>query len=163
MNYDPFTIRAVAPEDALAVTEIFNYFALHSMAVYTDKPAGSELFAMFSKSARSFVVLEKEKTVIGFGLIQHFREYETFSHTGVLTYFILPEYTGKGLGSRLLSYLTEEAQKLGIVTLIAHISSLNSQSLNFHKKHGFQECGRLARTGFKFKQYFDVVWVQKCV
>jgi L-amino acid N-acyltransferase YncA len=108
-------------------------------------------------------VVAVEQRVVGFGLMSPYRRDETFKHTGVLTYFIMPEYTRLGLGSALLDRLIREAQARGINNLLANISSRNEQSLNFHRKHGFRECGRLEGIGVKFDECFDVVWVQKRV
>jgi phosphinothricin acetyltransferase len=45
--------------------------------------------------------------------------------------------------------------------LLANISSKNMESLTFHKKHGFFECGRMYEVGEKFNELFDVIWMQK--
>jgi phosphinothricin acetyltransferase len=60
-----------------------------------------------------------------------------------------------------MEILTSEARRMGVTTLLAEVSSLNEISLNFHKKNGFRECGRLAGVGRKKGQVFDVVWLQK--
>ncbi len=59
--------------------------------------------------------------------------------------------------------LLNEAREKGITSIMASISSLNSKSLNFHKKQGFRECGRFLRIGRKWGQEFDVVWMQKMI
>jgi phosphinothricin acetyltransferase len=81
--------------------------------------------------------------------------------TGMLTYFILPEFTGKGLGSRLLERLTAEAEKMGMTSLVANMASKNTASILFHTRHEFTEAGRLHNAGTKFGERFDVVWMQK--
>ncbi|MDD4050440.1 MAG: GNAT family N-acetyltransferase [candidate division Zixibacteria bacterium] len=83
--------------------------------------------------------------------------------TGEITYFILPEFTGRGIGVELLGRLTEEAKARGIDTLLGSISSLNEGSLRFHLRHGFVECGRFRRIGRKQGRDFDVIWVQKFI
>lgn len=99
--------------------------------------------------------------VVGFGFLRPYRNTEAFRHTAEITYFILPEHTRKGLGKRLLNVLEREADKMGITTLLANISSLNKQSLKFHKKNGFKRCGTFRKIGTKFGGDFDVVWMQK--
>jgi len=49
----------------------------------------------------------------------------------------------------------------GVDCLLANISSHNEQSLDFHRKMGFQQCGRFRRVGKKFGKDFDVIWMQK--
>ena len=55
----------------------------------------------------------------------------------------------------------EAAPGLGIDNFVANVCSLNEDSLRFHLKNGFVECGRLKRVGKKFDTDFDIVWMQK--
>jgi L-amino acid N-acyltransferase YncA len=153
--------RDVQDTDGPAVVSILNYFVLNSFASYSEKEMGPDVFTRFRNVARVFLMLEVDDQPVGFGLIQEYNAFSNFKHTGVLTYFILPQFTGKGLGTQMLNRLLETAKEKEITNLVAHISSKNQQSLRFHEKHGFTECGRLKEIGIKFNQPFDIVWVQK--
>jgi phosphinothricin acetyltransferase len=61
----------------------------------------------------------------------------------------------------MLSRLAEEAGRMGIDSLVASISSENPESIAFHVKNGFRECGRFDRAGRKNGREFDIVWMQK--
>jgi L-amino acid N-acyltransferase YncA len=63
----------------------------------------------------------------------------------------------------MLNTLISDARKMKIKTVLASISSLNEESIHFHKKHGFLECGRFGSIGRKHGKSFDVVWMQKFV
>ena len=157
------TTREVTDADAQAIVDIFNYHAQNSFAAYADHEVGIELFHRLRNASRKFLflVVEVEHKVVGFGLMCPYHTFETFKKTAVLTYFLLPDYTRLGLGSELLNRLVRDARARGVDNLLAHISSRNKQSLDFHRKHGFVECGRLRGIGVKFGEEFDVVWVQK--
>lgn len=154
-------IRKAEPADTGAVTDIFNYYVRESFAAYPDEPVGNRLFADKMKALKLFYVLELEDKIAGFAYLDSYRHVNNFNHTGVLTYFLHPDYTGRGLGKVLMDKIIQEGRAAGITNYIAHISSHNKQSLDFHKKHGFEEAGRLRKIGKKFGEYFDVVWVQK--
>jgi phosphinothricin acetyltransferase len=154
-------IRDVMETDGPAIMVIFNHFVANSFATYTDQEAGMELFQRFRSNASVFLVLLVEEKPAGFGLIQPYLPFASCRRTGMLTYFILPEFTGKGYGSKILEMLIAAGKEKGITNLVAHISSKNAQSLAFHRKHGFRECGRLKNVGIKFDQSFDVIWVQR--
>jgi L-amino acid N-acyltransferase YncA len=98
---------------------------------------------------------------MGFGMLMAYNPFPTFSHTAEITYFIKPGYTGRGIGKLLLDHLIPKARDKGITCLIASISSNNVESINFHKKNGFIECGRLKEVGRKKGQTFDVLYMQK--
>ncbi|MEJ1730175.1 GNAT family N-acetyltransferase, partial [Escherichia coli] len=72
-----------------------------------------------------------------------------------------PQHTGKGLGTKALKRLEEDALKVGIKTILANISSMNSRSIDFHKKNGFVECGRFQKIITKMGTPFDIIWMQK--
>jgi len=156
-------IRPVRDSDREAVIRIFNYYAASGYAAYPDQPVTEHFFAYLREGAFSFCVLEGDGGVVGFGLIKPFLPFPVFSKTAALTYFILPEYTHRGLGSRLLGRLTRDARAAGIGMLVASMASRNEASAKFHAKHGFAEEGRLRDVGTKFGRPFDLVWMQKAI
>ena len=158
-----YQIREAEDRDAEQVTRIFNYYVQHSFGAYPEEPVPVTFFAFLREGAHAFPVIENEVGVIGFGILKPFFPFSTFKDTGSVTYFIAPEYTRSGLGTLLLNTLIDAARERGLHILVASISSRNPQSLNFHKKHGFRECGRLEGVGMKFGERFDVVWMQRDV
>ncbi len=152
------------PEDGKAVIGIYNYFVVHSLAAYPDQKVPEDHFRKFWEMIHGFpaimVRLGDEKP-IGFGFLHPYRPIHTMQHTAEVTYFILPEYTGYGIGTKVLAYLESVAPDFGIEILLASIASENRQSLNFHRKNGFIECGRFKRIIRKNGLEFDMVWMQK--
>ena len=41
------------------------------------------------------------------------------------------------------------AKKMGLHTVLANVSSLNEESIRFHLRNGFTECGRFKEAGKK--------------
>ena len=153
--------RPKKEEDLENILEVVNSFVKNSFAAYQDQPYPPSMVDEWSKKARVFLVLETGNKVIGFGFAASYRPFKSFNHVAVLTYFISEEYTGKGLGTKLFNQLISEGKDLGITNYLAHISSKNDQSLNFHKKHGFKEVGRFKDMSVKLGESVDMVWVQK--
>ena len=159
-----YVIRKLEERDRTAVTSIFNYFVENSFAAYPETKVGDGFMDTIRGMARGgvlFVIEIQGTEVIGFGFLRPHQLTEAFKRACELTYFILPEYSRQGLGIRLLKTIEDDAHALGVETLLANISSLNEQSLNFHRKNGFIEVGRFKRIGKKFDKDFDVVWMQK--
>ncbi len=159
-------IREATPKDTEGMLEIFNYYIENSFAAYLDTPAGPEFFHIshgeLNKTEHSpFYVMEENNRVVGIGILRPYFPFRNFQHTGTVSYFILPEYTRKGLGTMLLDALCQDAKKKNMRSLLANVSSKNQASLNFHLKNGFVECGRFKDVGTKFGEYFDIVWLQK--
>jgi phosphinothricin acetyltransferase len=154
-------IRNKKEDDHDKILEVVNSFVKHSFAAYQDEPYPPSIVDEWSKKARIFLVLETGNEVVGFGFVSSYRPFKSFNHVGVLTYFLLEEYTAKGLGTKLINQLISKGRDLGITNYLAHISSKNEQSLNFHKKLGFQEVGRFKDMSHKLGESVDMVWVQK--
>ncbi len=159
-------IRHATDEDKNEVIDIFNYYIENSFAAFFEKRVESDFFNMLKDIilGNSFYVIEdKDSQIIGFALLKIFHDSEVFKRTAELGYFIKPEFTHKGIGTLILAILISDARKMNIRTVLASISSLNEESVSFHKKHGFFECGRFKGIGQKHGQTFDVIWMQKFI
>ena len=97
--------------------------------------------------------------VNGFGFLHAWHPSECFRRTAEITYFLHPGATRQGIGSLLLDRILVEAKAMEIDSVLASISSRNSESLAFHRRHGFQECGCFPRIGRKHGEDFGVIWL----
>ncbi len=159
-------IVQASEDDAVAILDIFNHYVEHSFASYFKTKVGAEFTrALLGIGRRHPFVAAKDDDgrVLGFGLLHPYHSGDSFDRTAEVSYFLHPDCTRRGIGSRVLAHLTEQARRLRIRTLLASISSRNEQSLAFHRKHGFEEVARLPRIGEKFGEQFDVVYMQKWV
>ena len=57
--------------------------------------------------------------------------------------------------------LIKRAKKQNLHTMIGVIDSENTNSIDFHKKFGFEEVGFIKESGFKFNRWLHSVFVQK--
>jgi len=157
-----YTLREIGHGDLEPVLRIFNHFVRESFAAYPDEEVGAWFVEVLRPDTRyPFLVVEYGEEVVGFGCLRPFRRGKVFSRTAELTYFVLPEHCGRGIGSRLLDQLEEWAKGRGIDNLLANVSSRNEESIGFHKAKGFVECGRFLDVGRKFEEDFDIIWLQR--
>jgi L-amino acid N-acyltransferase YncA len=146
------------------VIDLFNHYIQKSFAAYPEQCVPYEFYDLFLKIIAgypAFTVETQDGRIVGFGMIHAYHPFTTFSHTAEASYFIYPDYCGKGIGSALLKRLLEETRDKGITTVLVSISSMNERSIRFHRKHGFVECGRFKSICRKKGQFFDIVWMQK--
>jgi L-amino acid N-acyltransferase YncA len=159
-----YSFEKMSDSHRLAVIDIFNHFIRHSYAAFPEETVDYHFFDRFMEISRVYpalVIQTGDHQVVGFGLMRPHHFADSFKRTAEVAYFILPEYTRKGLGSAMLDLFVREAGPRGIDSLLANISSRNEESIRFHLKNGFRECGRFLRVGRKFGEDFDVVWMQK--
>jgi L-amino acid N-acyltransferase YncA len=159
-----YSIGPMIEADRVAVMEIFNYYVEHSFAAYPEKRLPDEAFHMFLEMSCGYptgCVRDEDGTVLGFGMLRTHNPMPAFVRTAEATYFIHPAHRGKGLGTALLDHLEREAARQGIDSILAGISSLNPDSIAFHRSRGFVQCGRFVGVGTKNGREFDSVWMQK--
>jgi L-amino acid N-acyltransferase YncA len=159
-----YSISPIANEDRESIIDIFNHYVESSFAAYPESKFPYQAFDMFLKMSNGFPtgsIKDENGKIVGFGMLRTHNPVVTFSQTAEVTYFIHPDYTGKGLGKMLLGSLEKGAIKKGITNILANISSLNPMSIQFHQKNGFMECGRFRKVGKKRGREFDTVWMQK--
>jgi len=154
-------VRKPRNSDREAILAIFNHYAVTSYAAYPEMQVNERFYEFLREGTLAFYVLAYKEQVVGFGMIKPLLPFPVFMKTGMLTYFLLPEFTGQGLGKRLLEQLIRDASKLGMTSLVANMASKNIPSIHFHVRNGFTEVGRLQNAGMKFDELFDLVWMQK--
>jgi phosphinothricin acetyltransferase len=157
-------IAPLTKDNQKEIIDIFNYYVENSFAAYPEQKLPYEFFDHFLKMCEGYPALtakDEQGNILGFGMLRAYSPFSTFSQTAEITYFIKQEYTGRGIGEKMLDCLIAKAKEKGITSVIANISSLNEGSINFHRKNGFVECGRLKKIGAKRGKTFDVVYMQK--
>jgi phosphinothricin acetyltransferase len=164
MEKSDYIFEKMSESHRAAVINIFNHFIRHSFAAYLEETVDYPFFDHFLTMSRGYPALVIKKgngQVVGFGFMRPHHIADSMKRAAEVTYFILPEYSRMGLGTRMLDLFVQEAGKRGIDSLLANISSRNEESIRFHLQNGFQECGRFLKVGRKFGEDFDVVWMQK--
>ena len=100
----PFASRPARPDDAAAVTHVFNACE----EAYSPEPARlgeREIGKWLERAAAAIVVVGENRGVVGFGSV--LRRGEALSAESV----VLPEETGRGIGSFLLDWSEQQARK----------------------------------------------------
>ena len=147
------------------VMSIFNYYVENSTAAFPANTLPNKFYTMLMKKSEgypSYTLIDSENDcIIGFCQLSPYNPFSTFAEVACITYFIAPNYTGNGLGYECLLKLEEDAKVMGIKTLLAEVSSENTGSILFHKKHGFAVVGELKDIGTKFNRKFGIVYMQK--
>lgn len=159
-----YLITPMAERHRRAVVSIFNHYVQNSFAAYFDAPFGNEFFDLLLEMCRADGALVAETAsgeVVGFALVRAFHPAPAFKQTAEISYFLSPAHTRKGLGTLLLDHIIRMARSQGVTCLVASVSSRNRESLAFHERNGFTECGHLREVGIKFGERFGVVWFQR--
>lgn len=159
-----YSLESMSASHRQPVIDIFNHFIRKSHAAFLTEPVDYDFFDHFLKMGRGYpavVIRTAAQQLVGFAFLRPHHSADSFRRAAEITYFILPGHTRQGLGTAILELFVEQAGALGVDTILACVSSKNSESLKFHGKSGFRECGRFVKVGRKFGEDFDAVWLQK--
>lgn len=163
---EEYTYTPITESDKESVIRLFNYYILYSDAAFLETAINDEFFDHLKplfEMYPSVSVRNKNGAMIGFGMVRPHNPMPAFQHTSVISYFVDPDYTGKGIGSQMLTILEDGARKKGVKIFLAEISSKNEGSIRFHERHGFTQQGRFLRVGIKNGSEFDTIWMQKFI
>ena len=158
-------IRDYQKQDCPAILAIINDAILNSTALYdyNVRTLATQEAIFEEKLQKGFpvIIAEMNNEVVGFGYYSEFRFREAYRFTVEHSVYANMNCIGKGIGKLLLTELIERAKKQNLHTMIGVIDSENTNSIDFHKKFGFEEVGFLKETGFKFDRWLHSVFVQK--
>jgi L-amino acid N-acyltransferase YncA len=159
-----YHFEKLSEEHRKPTIDILNYYVDNGFAAFSESKLPYDLFDVYLQVSAGYpavAVRLDAGEIVGFAWLQAYHPSAAFRRTAEIGYFLRHNCTRRGIGKAILDRFVEEAEKMGIGSILASISSLNEPSINFHFKNGFTECGRFERIGRKFGRDFDLVWLQK--
>lgn len=157
-------IQKVNKEDIKQILDIYNWYILNTTITFEIEPLTLEMFEKRIESITSkypFYVLKEEDKVLGYGYLSYFNERAAYDITADLSLYLDHEIKSKGYGTLLLKELENWARNNNIHNIISLITEENTNSLNFHKRNGFEQCGYLKNVGIKFNKELGVYFYIK--
>ena len=144
-------IRDVKPQDATAITKIYNEYITNSIISFETEPLTEE--DMLSRivqisSKYPYLVYETDGIVVGYCYAHTWKERAAY---------LSPAYTGRGIGTLLMQKLIEECRNKNYRALIACITDDNIASKSLHIRLGFKQVSHFKKVGLKFDRWLDVV------
>ena len=168
-----FTIRSAVKEDAAKLSEIYKYYVKNTAVTFEYAPPTEEEFAERISSTLKkypYLVAEDEDEIIGFAFARAFRARPAYDYSAETTIYLRPDARRRGFGRALYSVLEHELACMGIKNLYACIavaeredSFLNTDSPLFHEASGFRRCGGFRTCGYKFGNWYSMIWMEKII
>jgi phosphinothricin acetyltransferase len=159
-------IRPAARADLPRLTEIYNYYVIHTPVTFDLEPYTVERraawFEQFAATGRHrLVVAEEDGLVIGHAGTTKFRVKPAYDTTVETTIYCSQEAVGKGVGRMLYAALFEALANENINRIVAGYTLPNPASAKLHEHFSFRPVGIFSQVGFKFGRYWDVQWTER--
>lgn len=148
------------------VRDIYNFYVRNSTATFQiEELTLSQMreLVFFNDPKYQAYVIMADEVLCGYVILTQFKKREAYDETAELTIYLKQEYTGRGIGSRAVSFIEKVAAERNIHVLIASISGENTSSISLFEKQGYIKCGHFKEAGRKFGRRIDVVYYQKII
>ena len=159
-------IRHAVQEDLTALTEIYNYYVINSIATFDIETFSVEQrqgwIDQFSTTGPyQLFVAEQGGKAVGYAGSTRFRPKPAYNESVETTIYLSPEHAGSGVGSKLYAALFDALASESVHRAYAGLAMPNDGSRAIHLKFGFEPRYTLSEVGRKFDRYIDVEWFEK--
>ncbi|MGA8766786.1 MAG: N-acetyltransferase family protein [Candidatus Acidiferrales bacterium] len=160
------SIRPAARGDLSRLTEIYNYYVVHTPVTFDIEPYTVERrttwFDQFGATGRHrLMVAEENGVVIGYAGTMRFRPKAAYDTTVETTIYCAQQAIGKGIGSLLYRALFDAIKDEDVHRIVAGYTLPNPASTALHQRCGFKPVGIYTEVGRKFGRYWDVQWTER--
>ena len=165
------TIRTATVADAEKLLAIYAPYVENTAITFEYKAPSVEEFAERIKNTLAeypYLVAEKDGEILGYTYAGTFKPRCAYRHCVETSIYVAREAHGQGVGRKLYEALEVELKSRGIINLNACIawietpnSHLTHQSPDFHSKMGYKRVAHFHRCGYKFGEWYDMIWMEK--
>ncbi|AGM98273.1 GNAT family N-acetyltransferase [Streptococcus iniae] len=167
------TIRMAKLADAAQLLAIYQPYVEETAISFEYQVPSLDIFKeRLSKTLAfyPFLVVEEDNQILGYAYASPFHVREAYAWSAEVSIYLGMAARGKGLGRALYQALEDLLREMGILNLNACIASseqensyISKASPAFHEKSGYQLVGKFHKSGYKFGQWFDMIWMEKII
>jgi phosphinothricin acetyltransferase len=157
-------LRLVERRDAEAIRSIYTVEVADSTVTFDMVPRTiDEQVAWIDEHSGGHpaIVAVDGDVVVGFGSLSVWRERPAYSGSVEDSVYVQRDQRGRGIGKLLLEELVRLGADHGFHTVLARIVGGHEASIALHEACGFETVGVEREVGRKFKQWLDVVLMQR--
>ena len=159
-------IRPSNDADITAIQAIYADNVLHGTGTFeTEVPDAAEMARRRAEvlgRELPYLVAERAGEVLGFAYANYFRPRLAYKFCLEDSVYLHPGARGQGIGKLLLTELIARCEAAGARQMLAVIGDAdNHGSIQLHRSLGFEQCGVLKASGWKFGRWLDVLLMQR--
>lgn len=165
------TFRTVSTADAPELLAIYGYYVQNTAITFEwETPSLEEFERRISATLERYpyIAVLLDGKIAGYAYAGPFHARRAYDWAVETSIYLDRDLRGRGLGKALYQKLEEILRRMGITNMYACVASphknspyLTSASEGFHARLGFRTVGRFNECGFKFNEWFDMLWMEK--
>lgn len=166
-------IRPAVPEDAESLLAIYAPYVTDTAITFEyDVPTAAEFRQRISHTLQQYpyLVAERDGHIVGYAYASPFHARPAYDWAVETSIYIDRNYRLQGIGKQLHDAFEKALKAMGILNLNACIAYpatpdayLTRDSVAFHRHLGYQWIGEFHQCGYKFKRWYNMVWMEKII
>lgn len=155
-------IREAMVADVPGMLAIYEYYVKETAVSFEyEVPTVAEFTRRLEehKAVYPWLVWEEEGEILGYAYAGRAFERAAYSWNAEISCYL--KVKGKGMGRKLYSVIEEILRQQGVRKVYAVVTSANEPSVAFHKAVGYTEVLTYKDVGYKFGNWYDVIWLEK--
>lgn len=166
-------IRIATKEDAKELLKIYAPYVENTAITFEyEVPSIQEFENRIENVLKKFpyLVAEQDGELIGYAYVSPFKSRAAYQWAVETSIYVKMDAKRQGIGRKLYEKLEVILKKQGIINMNACIASpikedehLTNDSVYFHEKLGYDMVGKFHSCGYKFNQWYDMVWMEKFI
>jgi len=174
MTEGTMELRIVSENDA---EELLNIYAPYvrdtAISFEYQVPSAAEFRRRIRSILRSYpyIAAIEDGKIRGYSYAGAFKEREAYRHAVEMTVYVDRQCRGRGIGTALYAGIEKILIRQGILNLNACIGYtprsndpyLTNASMTFHEHEGYHLAGRFEKCGYKFNNWYDMIWMEKLI
>lgn len=171
------TIRIAKIEDADKLLKIYSYYVTNTAISFEwNVPSLQDFSERIANTLKKYpyIVAEinqnNQKKIIGYAYAGAFKTRAAYDWSVETSIYVDKEFRHCGVGKLLLERLEQLLQKQNFLNVNACIAFtekeneyLTNDSYKFHQKMGYTLVGTFHKCGYKFNEWFDMIWMEKII
>ena len=158
----PVRVRPAVPDDADAITRIYNEGIRGRGATFeTRERTVEEVRAWFDDARFPILVATEGDTVVGWAAGSSYRTRACYAGIAEYSIYVATSHHGRGVGRALMPALLEALTSAGFWKVLSRLFPENAASRALCARFGFREVGLYERHGQLDGEWRDVVIVER--
>lgn len=164
-------IRFASIDDAEELVKIYAPYVTDTAITFEyDVPSVEEFRSRIASTLERYpyLVAILDGSIVGYAYAGVFKARAAYNHCVETSIYVQQGKHGLGIGKKLYEVLEAQLRARGILNVNACISwiehpnrYLSHQSPAFHSRLGYVQVAHFHQCGYKFGQWFDMIWMEK--
>jgi len=157
------SFRNISNEDVTFLMDLYNFYVKTTTVLFDYELVDSSFISAkyINNKFGFYYLISIGNKKIGFCGLSQFREKEAYKNSYDVSIYVLPEYTGKGIGFKSLIFLEDIAKTNKINNLFATICYENTSSIDLFERYNYKQVAKFEKVAIKFNRKLDVLVFQK--